>query len=280
VLHGAAGTGKTHLARFIHGRSARLPDAYVEVCSRDDAVAAGGIAALLFGHEPNTVRGISGRRNGVLQRSEHGTVVIDARALDKNDRAALADALTRGSFTRLGGTQPIPLTARVIVCDRGGEGVDTFPGRHLTLPDLHDRAEDIPMLAAEIARDTGDGIARSVALDAIPLLLQYGWPGNIRELRTVITRAAVLAPREEITVADLRMVLVWGAGSEGGGAPLADLERLHIEAMLVRTNWHQGRTAKALGISTKTLYRKMREFGFIRPRRRRLSRAPGTPRST
>jgi two-component system NtrC family response regulator len=270
----------------MHGRSGRLGDAFVEVGSREEGTAAGGMAALLFGNEPNTVRGVNGRRNGVLQRAEHGTVVIDARVLDKSDRAALGEAMTRGTFTRIGGTQHIPLTARVIICDRGGEGGDTFPGRHVTLPPLHDRAEDIPLLVNEMARDTGDGVPRTVALDAVPLLLQYGWPGNIRELRTVITRAAVLAPRDEITVADLRMVLVWGAGSEGGGAPLADLERLHIEAMLVRTNWHQGRTAKALGISTKTLYRKMREFGFIRPRRRRLSRAPGasgpsaTPKSS
>jgi len=61
-------------------------------------------------------------------------------------------------------------------------------------------------------------------------------------------------------------------GVEGRGAPLSDLEKLHIEAMLVRFHWHQGRAAEALGISTKTLYRKMREFGFRRPRKRKFAR--------
>jgi len=275
VFHGPVGAGKTHLARYVHGRSGRSADAYVEVTSREDGIGAGGMLPYLFGHEPNAVRGTSGRRNGVLQKAEHGTVVIDATVLEKGDRLALADALQRGTFMRLGGKQPTPLTARVIICDRDSDDGNAFPGEHFTVPPLHDRLEDVPLLAAELAREGADGVLRTVAADAMPLLLQYGWPGNVRELRAVIDRASLLAARPEITVADLRMVLVWGAASESGGAPLADLERLHIEAMLVRTNWHQGRTAKALGISTKTLYRKMREYGFIRPRRRRLSR--GTP---
>jgi DNA-binding NtrC family response regulator len=277
TLRGPAGSGKSRLARFIHSRSGRLPDALVEVSSRADAVSAGNMLALLFGHEPNAVRGMTGRHNGVLQRAEHGTVVIDARVLEKSERMALSDAIARGSFSRVGSTQQIPLTARVILCDRGEVG-ETLPGRHFTVPSLHERVEDIPLLVAELAAQSDDGIMRTVVPDALPLLLQYSWPGNVRELKAVVSRAAMLAPKGEITVADMRMVLVWGGSNDGSGAPLADLERLHIEAMLVRTNWHQGRTAKALGISTKTLYRKMREYGFVRPRRRRLSRTqePGS----
>jgi two-component system NtrC family response regulator len=272
VLHGPAGVGKTHLARYIHAISGRPADAYVEVSSRDDLT--GGIATRLFGHEPGVGRGEPARRVGILQLAASGTVVIDADVLDKQSRAMLAEALARRAFTRLGGTRSIPLTTRVIVCDRAAESADgvEWPATHVTVPALRERPEDLGILATEIVRDIGDGTIRTVAPDVMPVLLQYSWPGNVRELQAVITRAAILASRPEVASADVRMVLAGTVGAEGEGSQLVDLERFHIEAMLARVNWHQGRAAEALGISTKTLYRKMREFGFVRPRKRKLSR--------
>jgi DNA-binding NtrC family response regulator len=282
VLHGPAGVGKTHLARYIHTVSGRPADAYVEVSSRDETN--GGVAVRLFGHEPGTRRGETARRAGILQLVASGTVVIDANVLDKQTRAMVAEALAQRAFTRLGGTQRISLTARVIVCDRATEpGIDglDWPAMHVQVPALRERPEDLGILASELVRDIGDGVVRTIAPDVMPVLLQYGWPGNVRELQSVITRAAILASRPEVTSADVRMVLAGTVGAEGEGAQLADLERFHIEAMLARVNWHQGRAAEALGISTKTLYRKMREFGFVRPRKRKLSRVrPKRPDDT
>jgi DNA-binding NtrC family response regulator len=272
VLHGQDGVGKTHLARYIHMVSGRPKDAYTELSSRDEKV--DGMLARLFGHEPGAGRGLASRRAGVLQLASSGTVVIDAGLLDAQERSALADALLQRSFTRIGGVCRIPLHTRVIVCDRKEEdqnGVELL-GTHLTIPVLRERPEDIASLASEVIRDIGIGTSRTLTQQATQLLLQYTWPGNVRELIAVLTRVAILAPRPEITSADLRMVLVWGGGNEGAGAQLADLERLQIEAMLIRANWHQGRAAGALGISTKTLYRKMREYGFVRPRKRKLTR--------
>jgi two-component system NtrC family response regulator len=200
-------------------------------------------------------------------------VVIDAALLSAQERPVLIDALLQRSFTRLGGTQRIPLRARVIVCDRAGESGDV-PGVHLTIPPLSQRPEDIGTLATEFVERLGSGITpRTLTPETVQLLLEYQWPGNVRELQAVLTRVAILSRRPEITAADLRMVLVWGSGTDGKGAQLSDLERLQIEAVLIRSNWHQGRAAEVLGISTKTLYRKMREYGFVRPRKRKLAMA-------
>ncbi|MDF2774966.1 MAG: hypothetical protein K0S86_4466, partial [Geminicoccaceae bacterium] len=105
--------------------------------------------------------------------------------------------------------------------------------------------------------------------EAMAALQEYRWPGNVRELRNVMERAVLLANGGVIHARDLPL---HHAPQANGGSPggedvsLAELERRHIETVLSRTNWHQGRAASVLGISSKTLYRKIREYGFHRPR--------------
>jgi DNA-binding NtrC family response regulator len=100
-------------------------------------------------------------------------------------------------------------------------------------------------------------------------LQRYRWPGNVRELRNVIERAVLLANGGVINASDLPLQAVGPPGARratpGSSISLADLERRHIEAVLNQTHWHQGRAATVLGISSKTLYRKIREYGFRRP---------------
>jgi DNA-binding NtrC family response regulator len=106
--------------------------------------------------------------------------------------------------------------------------------------------------------------------DAVALMQEYPWPGNIRELRNVIERVVLLARRgdREIRAQDLPLLsaAAMSRAVVGSATTLAELERQHIDAVLQQTNWHQGNAAKILGISSKTLYRKIREFGFERPR--------------
>jgi two-component system, NtrC family, response regulator AtoC len=211
---------------------------------------------------------------GAFLAADRGTTVIDIEALDSEARAVLHDVIAENSFARMGGSQRIPLTTRLIMCtDGSGSGADfaaSIGAEQLTIPPLRLRPEDLPSLAEELLAGE-NGPAHSLAPDAMDVLGSYSWPGNVRELSAVLTRCALLAGHESISAGDLRLLLATGAlGVEGRGAPLSDLEKLHIEAMLVRFHWHQGRTAEALGISTKTLYRKMREFGFRRPRKRKL----------
>jgi DNA-binding NtrC family response regulator len=274
VLVGERGAGKSRLARYIHAQSGRMRDALVELT--------GGSGARydvesLVGREGGCAPGAL--RAGAFLAAQRGTLVIDAESLDADARAVLRAALRDGVFTRVGGERAIPLTARVIVTARptpeGQAAVAELPAARIAVPPLRDRGDDLEALSAELLA-TIPAPARELAPDALDVLRGYSWPGNVGELRVVLERAALLAAAERIGGAELRVLLAAGradigSGAETGGA-LSQLERLHIEAMLVRCNWHQGRAAAALGISTKTLYRKMREYGFQRPRKRKLAR--------
>jgi DNA-binding NtrC family response regulator len=135
------------------------------------------------------------------------------------------------------------------------------------LPPLRERAVDIPLLAAHFLRMYGGGSPPVLSEDAMTSLQEYPWPGNVRELRNVIERAVLLATDGVIRARDLPLT---NSHSSGGGEkevlPLADVERRHIINALEKTEWHQGKAAQQLGISAKTLYRKIREYGLSRPR--------------
>ena len=153
---------------------------------------------------------------------------------------------------------------------------------------------DVPLLAAQFLSRFGEQFGRrslQLSADATAVLERYRWPGNVRELRNVMERAALLAIDGIVNALDLPLgVEVGGAARptpvasmqpvreqvREPGTPLAvanafagltldELERRHIAGVLEQTQWHQGRAADALGISPKTLYRKIREYGFKRP---------------
>lgn len=271
IIHGERGTGKGHLARYLHALSGGVRDSLIELQQESGTLTG---AAALVGRQ-GVPSGWS-TPTGAFLAADRGTTVVDVNALDVEARTLLRDVLRDKSFTRIGGSHKIALTTRLILCVEDTIGANEFGAtigaEKLTIPPLRLRPEDLALLAAELLSEQV-GPAHTIAPEAIDVLASYTWPGNVRELGVVLTRCALLAVRENISAGDLRLLLATGAvGVEGRGAPLSDLEKLHIEAMLVRFHWHQGRAAEALGISTKTLYRKMREFGFRRPRKRKLAR--------
>jgi DNA-binding NtrC family response regulator len=141
----------------------------------------------------------------------------------------------------------------------------------IALPPLRERVVDIPLLANHFLKQFGGSNPPRLTEEAIHALEGYRWPGNIRELRNVIERAVLLANGGVIHAHDLPLTSnIIGSGTVAGGngqkASLSDLERQHIESVLQQTNWHQGKAATMLGISSKTLYRKIREYGFERPK--------------
>ena len=141
-------------------------------------------------------------------------------------------------------------------------------GTTLTLPPLRDRTGDVRPLAEAFVREFGGANPPRLTEGAREALDRYGWPGNVHELRAVLERAVLLAGGRPIQAAELAL--------EGSGEypvirmeellTLEELERRHIGEVLEKVDWHQGRAADILGISPKTLYRKIREFGFQRPR--------------
>jgi DNA-binding NtrC family response regulator len=145
----------------------------------------------------------------------------------------------------------------------------------LTLPPLRERVGDIGLLARRFLEAAGGSQEGPWRIDdeAMALLEGYAWPGNIRELRNVIERARLLARGRTIRAADLGTQLLSAPASQGPkpgtGLPaldLAALERMAIERALERTSWHQGLASELLGISPRTLHRKIRALGLTRPR--------------
>jgi len=191
-------------------------------------------------------------------------------------------ALETGSFYRVGGTQKVDGDVRIVAAtarDLGrmvasGDFRDDFMHRintiRIQLPPLRERSVDVPPLADHFLTIFGGATPPRLSSEAMAVLERYRWPGNVRELRNVIERAALLAASGVIEARDLPLGAEIGAAARltpTQSLTLAELERRHIESVLQRTSWHQGRASELLGISPKTLYRKIREYGFRRPER-------------
>lgn len=288
LITGETGTGKRLMARHLHEHGAHPRGPFIEAAIRPDAGRSSAfthdeqVERELFGVERDAPAGPSVRQLGWLELASGGTLYLsDVEALPLGVQDRLMAAIDAGSFSRVGGSQRVPLLARLIAStsDDLARGVAQGAWRsalhHLLsaiaiqLPPLRERMADVPLLAAHFAQRYGRGISIKVSPDALAFLEQYRWPGNVAELRAVIERAAMLAVDGRIDAASVASVASTIATERTAAAApmltLEMLERQHIAEVLTRVHWHQGRAAELLGISPKTLYRKIREFGFRRP---------------
>jgi DNA-binding NtrC family response regulator len=280
LVSGESGTGKELIARALHRLSGRGAGPLVDI--NCEAIADGLIETELFGYEKGAFAGAEMRKVGLFELAGGGTLFMDEiGGLEPKVQGKLLRALEQGSFFRVGGTQKVEVNARIVTATNKDLGSAVADGRFrsdlfyrvntisIVLPPLRERAVDIPLLANAFLAHFGGANPPRLSDEAMRALQQYRWPGNVRELRNVIERAVLLANGGVIQARDLPLSESNGAhrASNGGeDVSLAELERRHIEGVLSRTNWHQGRAASVLGISSKTLYRKIREYGFHRPR--------------
>ena len=279
LVVGESGTGKELVAQMVHRLSGRTGP-FVDVSCA--ALSEGLLESELFGHERGAFPGAEDRKLGLMELAAGGTLFLDEIAeLSPKLQGKLLRALDQLSFYRVGGTQKVEVDVRVVAatnrdlaaCVAEGTFRDDLFYRVNTiaveLPPLRDRAVDVPLLARRFLAKFGGASPPSLAPEAVDLLSRYPWPGNVRELRNVIERAVLLARGPQIHAADLPLQFPSAVGRDAPSAvpaiSLAELERRHIEAVLHETSWHQGKAASALGISSKTLYRKIREYGFRRP---------------
>jgi len=281
MITGESGTGKELVANALHRLSGRDGPLIDINCA---AIAENLMESELFGHERGAFTGALTRKTGLFELASGGSLFMDEIGeLDPKLQGKLLRALELGTFFRVGGTQKVEVHVRIIAATNrdlqkavndGGFRSDLYYRINticIDLPPLRERVVDVPLLAQHFLKQFGGSTPPRLTDEAVHALQGYRWPGNIRELRNVIERAVLLANGGVIHAHDLPLtssIVGKASAASGNGqqASLSDLERQHIESVLQQTNWHQGKAATMLGISSKTLYRKIREYGFERPK--------------
>jgi two-component system nitrogen regulation response regulator NtrX len=286
LLLGESGTGKSHLARLLHGHSRRRAARFVSInCSNLGPELA---ESALFGHERGAFTGAVQRREGRFELAREGTLFLDEVAtLPEGVQSKLLRVLQDGEFERVGGTETLTADCRLISATNADPLEQVKAGKLredlyyrlkgivLHLPPLRERREDIPLLLELFAGRAAETLRREqpwFSDEALARLMGYGWPGNIRELESTVEATIVLAEGESIGLADVEAALeVTGetsAASEGESASLRGLTRSFqrelIRRRLGELGGHVTRTAESLGISRVTLFRMMKELGIRR----------------
>jgi len=280
MVYGKSGTGKELVAKAIHYNSPRTSRAFVAVnCA---AIPAELLESELFGHERGSFTGAIATKVGKFELATGGSLFLDEVGSMRLDlQAKILRALQEREVERVGGTRTIKIDVRVIAATNRDlkKAVEEEAFREdlyyrlnvvpITLPDLKDRQEDIPLLAnhfvQKFAQESNPAI-REISKEAMAVLMSHAWPGNVRELENVIERAVTLGHGPAVLSTDLPTHLAGGANplerALAREATLEDLERDYIAMILQRTKGHQIRAATILGIDRRTLYRKIRRYGL------------------
>ncbi len=287
LIQGETGTGKELIARAIHERSLRADRPLVKVnCA---ALPSNLIESELFGHEKGAFTGAHTRKRGRFDLADGGTLFLDEIGdFPLELQGKLLRVLQEGEFQRLGGTDNIEVDVRLIAATNrnlqqavdNGEfradlyyRINTFP---INLPRLTEREGDIPILAEHFAKKQATLLGKNVtAISATMMehLNSYSWPGNIRELESVIQRALISSDGPVIESPESIAILARpeSAGRSDAVSGIVDLsaaERAHIEDVLSQARWVIGGAdgaAEKLGIPPSTLRSKMKKLGIQRP---------------
>lgn len=275
LITGERGTGKDIFVRKIHAAAGSGQCLSVDA----DGPTEYDVDSALFGHEAGSHPGANRARAGAFEEAGMGTVVLsNVHALPSALQDKLMQLLISGHFVRAGGDDRIRNNARLIattsrdlpVAVAGGNFSSALlaelSAHTIHLPPLRERPGDVVLLANYFLEKFSTGGAATFDAESIAALSQYSWPGNVIELKNVVERVAMFAKGGVIGKEELPLANVGSRSTPSSSLPLAELERQHIQAVLAETNWHQGNAAAKLGISSKTLYRKIREYGFTRPR--------------
>ncbi|MCU0293873.1 MAG: sigma 54-interacting transcriptional regulator [Thermoanaerobaculaceae bacterium] len=274
LLEGETGTGKSWVAARLHRASRPGRPLVVVDCG---ALSPGLLASELFGHRAGAFTDATRARSGWLDRAGDGTLVLDRLdSLPAEGQVALLRVLEEARFYPVGAGQPRPMRARVVALvdagvservERGELRPDLFhrlAGLHLVLPPLRSRPRDIlPFADAHLRCLAGrGGQPARLHAEALELVQAYPWPGNYRELATVLDRAALMADGS-IGVAELALPgSAWpqvAATAAERGRPLAAVARLYALWVLAQAGGNVSRAARVLGVSRRTLIRWRRE---------------------
>jgi formate hydrogenlyase transcriptional activator len=288
LIHGETGTGKELVAKAIHEESLRRRGPYVRVnCA---AIPAGLLESELFGHERGAFTGALTQTVGRFQLAHTGTLFLDEIGdLPLELQPKLLRVLQEQEFERLGSARTTRVDVRIVAATNQDLAqmvrerrfradlfyrLNVFP---IDLPPLRARSEDIPLLVNHFVRKLALRMNREicqVSKEAMEMLRQHDWPGNIRELQNLVERAVIMSSGSELQLppAELRRLVQNGAPQPV--RTLVEAERAHILEALRQVNWivaGRNGAASRLGLPRTTLIYRMRKLGI------RLEKNPTVP---
>jgi DNA-binding NtrC family response regulator len=282
LIQGKSGTGKELVAKAIHYNSPRRERPLVTVnCS---AIPKDLLESELFGHVKGAFTGAIAHKRGLFEEADSGSLFLDEIGeLSPELQVKLLRVIQEREIRRVGDTRTVSVDVRLIAATNRDlaqavkEGIfredlyyrlNVIP---ITLPDLKDRTEDIPLLVTHFLMQyakEADPPIDGVSKEAMRLLLEYDWPGNVRELENVIERAVILGHGPQILPDDLpahlrTRTIPMHQKTRAASTPRPTLEELecdYIATVLGETRWHRIQAAHILGIDRRTLYRKIRTY--------------------
>ena len=292
LVTGESGTGKELVARALHQNSPRKNKPFVSL--NVAALPKDILESELFGHEAGAFTGATGKRIGKFEYANGGTLFLDeVGEMPADIQVKLLRVLEDRKIVRLGSNAEVPINVRLLAATNADllalVAAKTFREDlyyrlnviSIRLPPLRDRRGDIPLLLDFFLRELADRYGKEVGgftRRARTALMQYEWPGNIRQLRNVVERMVVLDTDGLLDAADLPEEIAPLAGDEGDdttaakgsgggsdhliGRPLSEVERFYAERALEVTGGKREDAAKLLGIGERTLYRKIKEWGL------------------
>ena len=271
LIEGPSGTGKELVARAIHNLSPRAkgPVVAVELAAISPTL----LEAELFGHEKGAFTGAVARRVGRFEAANHGTLFLDEISeMPLEIQVKLLRVLQEREFQRLGSNDSVKTDIRIVAATNRDLAAYVRAGKFredlyyrlnvidLHLPALKDRAGDIPLLVGRFLKEFG---GKTVSPEAMKLLEAYPWPGNVRELRNAVEKMCVLSPTGEIGEEDVPEEMKrGGARTLSTAGTLEETEKEKILAVLEECGGNRTKAAERLGISRRTIYRKLEEYGL------------------
>jgi DNA-binding NtrC family response regulator len=278
MIQGETGAGKGVLARWLHNNGSRADEAFVDLncagLSRDL------LETELFGHEKGAFTGAVASKAGLFEVAHKGTIFLDEIGdVDAQVQPKLLKVLEEKRFRRIGEVRDRQVNVRLIAATHQDLAqlvrekkfrsdlyfrISTIP---LMVPPLRERSEDIPVIARHLLDRLGADLGRGhleLANDAVKALREYRWPGNIRELRNVLERAALLSEGSNLTSRHLRFDggLAVGSGSDDSSLTLLELEKVHIARVLGEEHGRVDHASKRLGIPRSSLYQKIKKHNI------------------
>jgi DNA-binding NtrC family response regulator len=290
LIYGESGTGKELVSRAIHDRSSRKDQPFMAInCA---AIPESLIESELFGHEKGSFTGANAREIGILETANGGTVFLDEIGeMNVSMQAKLLRAIQEKEIRRVGGKVNLPLDVRIISATnrdleqeikRGTFREDLYYRLNvirITLPPLRERGSDIATLADFFItkyREASGIPVEGISKPALKLLMNYTWPGNVRQLESVIERAVLMAEGTIIQPEDLSAEIA-AAGAQSGIVPFElppeginfeEMEKALITKAMERVDWVIGKAAPILGLSYKTLQYRLDKYRIEKPEKR------------